>query len=255
MGKIKAMAKYRLSGREWAVLLMFSLTVSSIFLLGNFSFLVSSAFEMGGFTASSYNPIVTLVSAVFGVAVFLVFVPALRLGCERWFLLSAKGESVKLREIFYYFTLKGIRKSVSAYMFCFFRKSAAFALFLFPSACLFGVLYFTFSEGEISLYISYALLGFALLLFVTGMFFYFVYTARYFAYYSIIVSNKAIEPQAALDKSRAITEGAYAKICFFRLSFLLWLPVCILLLPAFWVWGYYMESKAMLSYRNDYLRS
>lgn len=253
MGKAKIMAKYRLDGRMGALLFMFILLFCAVAILGDFSFIINNVFELTGvvFSSATAETLVRIVVPVFGVILFLLVASPLRLGFERWFLLTAKGEKPKFREAFFYFSPKGIRKSIAAFIFCAVRKTAALALFLFPSACLFGVLYFSFGEGEISLYISYALLGFSLTLLLTGLSFYFYYTSRYFAYYSIIVSNEVIKPAYALDRSREITEGAYGKICFFRLSFLPWMFLCLLIFPAFYVWGYYKESKAMLSLRND----
>lgn len=255
MGKIKVMSKYRLVGKTLPVFTAYILILFLSVILGNFSFLISESIKMSGFAFSGVTSEMITKSAVSvtGIILVLVIVSPLRLGCERWFLLSAKGENVKLKELFYYFTPKGILKSVSAVTYSATRKTAAFLLFLFPSFCLSGVLYFSFREGEISLYISYALLAFSIFLFVAGLCFYFVYTARYFAYYSIIVSNKTINPRLAFEKSVEITEGAYLKICFFRLSFLPWFLLCALIFPSFYVWGYYKESRAMLSLYNDKL--
>lgn len=257
MGKAKIMAKYRLVGKGGSLFVIFILFFISLFFLGNFSFLIKEIIKMTGLTFQSQSVETTVFAAlsIIGIILFLLLVSPLRLGCERWFIKAAKGESVRLRELFYYYSPSGLKKSISAFIFCALRKTAALTLFLFPSLCLFGVLYFSFGEGEISLYISYALFGFATLLFILGLVFYFVYTARYFVYYSVIVSNKTISPQTAFDKSMEITEGAYFKLCLFRLSFLPWFLLCVLIFPAFYVWGYYKESRAMLSFRNDFLRS
>lgn len=257
MGKIKVMSKYRLIGKALPMLLIFVLVVFSVFILGNFSYLVSQTFIMSDIDFSSERLKITVKAAVslIGIILLLFIASPLRLGSERWFLLAAKGEGPKLRELFHYFNSYGILKSIAAVLYISLRKAAALILFLFPSMCLFGVLYFSFKEGEISLYISYALLVFTLILFLSGICFYFVYTARSFAYYSIIVSNKSIKPSFAFEKSLEITKGAYRRITMFKLSFLPWFLLCALIFPTFYVWGYYREARAMLSLHNDKLHS
>lgn len=255
MGKIRLMAKYRLDGKWGILLIMFSITLLSALFTGDFSF-IAETLSAGRLNAVYEGINVLKISgAVVGTVLFIIFVPTIKLGCERWFLLTAKGEKPPLSELFHYLNPKGTAKSIKAFMYSVFRRAAAMTLFLFPSVCLSGVLYFSFKEGEISLYISYALLGASLLLFALGQIFYFIYTTRYFAYYPIIVSNESISASDALEKSIEITGGAYRKICLFRLSFIPWLLLCLFIIPAFYVWGYYKESKAMLVIHNGRLHT
>lgn len=255
MGKAKILAKYRLVGKTATLLFIFSVTLALLFLTGNFSLIISKIFGAAEifFDTKAAEVSVSAALSVFGILLLLFIYAPFRLGCERWFLLSAKGEKAGIKEVFYYFNFQGLAKSVSAFLLCFFKKCAALILFLFPSVCLFSVLYFSLKEGEISLTVSYALSVCSLLLFLTGVLFYFFYSSRFFAYYDVIISNEKIKPQSAFEKSLEITEGAYAKICIFRLSFLPWLLLCMLIFPAFYVWGYYRESKTMLCLRNDLL--
>lgn len=255
MGKAKILAKYRLVGKTAVLFVIFSVTVVLLFLTGNFSFIISKIFDISGifFKTKTAEISVSAVLSVFGILLFLFVYPPFCLGCERWFLLSAKGEKAGIKELFYYFTPDGFSKSISAFLFCSLKKCAALILFLFPAACLFFVLYFSLKEGEISLTISYALIICCLLLLSAGIAFYFFYSSRFFAYYDVIISNEKIKPQSAFEKSLEITEGAYGKICLFRFSFLPWLLLCMLIFPAFYVWGYYRESKTMLCLKNDLL--
>lgn len=253
MGKIKIMAKYRLVGKTAPLFFIFSAVLVFTVILGDFSFIIgriTDYYEIT-FKSETAEKAVPVVSSLIGVLLFLLTVPPLRLGVESWFLKGAKGEKASFSDIFGYFSPRGIRKSVAAVLFCAFRKTLALILFLFPSLCLFGVIFFSFDDGEISLYVTYALLAAAVLLLVLGLGFYFVYSARYFAYYSIIVSNETIKAESAYEKSIEITKGAYGRLCLFRLSFLPWVLLCVLVFPAFYVWGYYKQSKVMLSFHND----
>lgn len=255
MGKIRLMAKYRLVGKWHLLFFIFCITSFVIIFTGDFSFIAQTVVQAGlNFRSNRLNT-VKIVSAIMGTVLFLLVVPTIKLGCERWFLMTASGEEPRLKELFFYFSASGVRKSVGAFLFCAFHKTAALVLFLFPSVCLSGVLYFSFGEGEISLFISYAFLVSIIFLFVSGLIFYFIYTARYFAYYPVIVSNEAISPSVAFEKSVGMTCDAYRKICFFRLSFIPWLILCLMIIPAFYVWGYYKESKAMLCLHNDKLHT
>lgn len=257
MGKIKIMAKYRLVGETSKLFFAFSLGLLITVILGNFSFLAFEAMRAAGVSFSDYvteNAVYALLSAA-GIIIFLTVYAPLRLGTERWFLFVGKGEKAPVTELFYYFLPRRIIVSIRAVLFCAVKKTAAFLLFVFPSACLFGVLYFSLGEGEISAYVSYAVFAFAAVLFLSGLVFYFIYSARYFAYYSVYVSNETIKPNEAFEKSMEITHGAYGRISFFRISFLPWFLLCLPVLPAFYVWGYYKEAKAMLCLRNDALHS
>lgn len=255
MGKAKILAKYRLHGKSATLLFIFSLTVILLFLSGDFSFIVSNLFDTAGifFDTRIVEISVSAALSLLGISLLLFLYAPFRLGCERWFLLNARGEKAGLKDLFYYFTPTGFTKSVSAFLFCLFKKCAAFLLFIFPCVCLSVVLYFSLEEGEISLTISYVLLAFSAFLLLTGMAFYFFYSSRFFAFYDAVIANEKIKPRTAFEKSLEITEGAYAKICLFRLSFLPWLLLSVLVFPAFYVWGYYRESKTMLCLRNDLL--
>lgn len=254
MGKSKIFAKYRLIGRNTTLFFAFSAVVLSFVIFGDISYFVFGIFDRLNIVFSSFfaESAVRISVCTAGIILFLLIVSPLWLGCERWFILCAEGKRAKFRELFYYFSAAGISKSVCAVIYSTARKVSALILFLFPSACLFGVLYFSFIEGEISLYISYALFGFAVTLFLTGLCFFYIYTARYFAFYSIIITEPEIKVHNAFEKSVRLTEGAYGKISIFKLSFLPWFLLCALILPSFYVWGYYKESKAVLNLKGSF---
>ena len=256
MGKLKIIAKMKLLGESAPLFLMFVLGFFVLFFFGNFSFIISLIIERFGLFMASmgYKMITELCACAVGIILFVIFAAPLRLGREKWFLMKAKGEEPPFSEIFSYFNPKGIKKSVSAWMYNLFLRLSYGLVFFFPFLCLSGVLFSCMRNAETAFYVVVALCVFDTILFVLGLVFSFIYSANFFLYYYIVVSNDNIKPRRAYEKSREIAGGGIKKICRFKVSFSLWWLLCIFILPAFYVWGYYKQSSALLAYRNEYLQ-
>lgn len=256
MGKLKIIAKMKLLGESAPLFLMFVLGVFVLFVFGNFSFIISLIIEKFGFLVSSVNAkmITELCACAVGIILFTIFAAPLKLGREKWFLMKAKGEDPSFTEIFSYFNPKGIKKSISAWCYNLFLRLSYGLVFFFPCLCLSGVLLSCMRNSETAFYVVVALFVFDVMLFILGLIFSFIYSANFFLYYYIVVSNNNIKPKRAYEKSREIASGGIKNICRFKLSFSLWWLLCIFVIPAFYVWGYYKQSGALLAYRNEYLQ-
>lgn len=258
MGRIKIIAKSHLLGNTLPILVAFIVALSAIVISGDFSFIFSYLLRLPLISDLVSTPFADRIArislSVVGIVVSVLVVPPVKLGIERWFFLRAKGEQVKVGDVFYYFTLSRFLRSQGAFWYSFLIRSGVFFFFQFPALCIFGVLYTAVLQGESSytIVISLALAG--MLIAALGLGFYFVYSADWFMYYYIIVSNDTIKLGKAYKFSTTLVKNAIGRLCLFKLSFLPWWLLCVFVFPVFYVWGYYKQSLAVLAYRNEYLK-
>ncbi len=258
MGRIKIIAKSHLLGNTLSVLMIFVITLSAIVVSGNFSFLFSYILRLpfisGILATQEALRIAKITFSVIGIVISILVVPPLKLGSERWFFLRAKGEKLKVGDLFNYFHLSSFLRSQSAFWYCTLVKTGVFVFFQFPAICVSGVLYSAAVQGESSYMIVVALAVAAAFLSISGSGFYFVYSAGWFMYYYIIVSNDTINLNKAYNFSVKLVKNSISKVCLFKLSFIPWWLLCVFVFPVFYIWGYYKQSLAVLAYRNEYLK-
>lgn len=254
MGRIKLTAKSHLLGNTLPLLLVFMVLISVITLSGDFSLLVSYLFRIPALsalvsTAFSYR-MLRITLSVIGIVISALTVPPIVLGADRWFVLKATGEETRVRDVFYFFGISRFLRSQSAFWYSFFIRAGVFLFFQFPAVCVFGVLYSSVKYGETAYAIVISLLISGILLLLTGLVFYFIYSADWIVYSYIIVSDDTVSLHNAYILSSEFAKNNIGKICFLRLSFVPWWLLSVLVFPLFYVWGYYKQTFAVLAYEN-----
>lgn len=254
MGRIKLTAKSLLLGNTLPLLAVFTALVSVIVLSGDFSFLTSRLLGislLNRLTVTAFSlRMLKITLSVTGIVVSVLAVPGMSLGIERWFMLKAKGEAVRIRDIFYFFRISGFLRCQSAFWYSFFIRAGVFLFFQFPAICLYGVLYTAVLQVEAAYSVIASVMAAGLLLSFTGAAFYFVYSAGWLLYPFIIAADEALSPSEAYECSLGLVRERVGKICIFRLSFLPWWLLCIFVFPLFYVWGYYRQSLAVLAFEG-----
>lgn len=258
MGKLKLIAKSYLLGDTFAVLSVFVITLTAIVFSGDFSFIISSLLKLGfssfRLLSKENEQILKIVLSSVGIILFIIITPPLKLGVERWFFFRAAGEDTKIKDLFRYFIPSLFLRAQMGFWYATVIKSAVFIFFLFPSLCIFGVLYSSTLVGEASLAILFSLFVTDVILLLIGLSFYFIYSANWFMYYYIIVANETIKLSKAYKYSEGLMKKSNMRVCTFKLSFAPWWLLCAFIFPTFYVWGYYKQSMAVLAYRNEYLK-
>lgn len=258
VGRIKIIAKSHLLGSTLPIFTIFIIAVSAIAVSGDFSFLVSYILNLplinNLISTGEARSIVKIILSVIGIIITIIVIPPVKLGIERWFFVRAKGENAKVRDLFYFFEFSRFLRSQSAFWYSTAIKTAVFFFFQFPALCIFGVLYSAAFQGESSYTIVLALMVSGVMLALAGLGFYFVYSADWFMYYYIIVSNDTIKLSKAYRFSVKLVKNSIGRVCLFKLSFFPWWLLCVFVFPIFYVWGYYKQSLAVLAYRNEYLK-
>lgn len=254
MGKLKILAKSHMLSKTAPIFCTFSVCLSVLVFTGNFSLFVSYIVsEFAVFNNISVKNAIIVISSVIGIVLLIFLCAPLRLGRERWFMMNAKGENPKFKEIFFYFSKGKFFRSIGAWLYVIIIKLASASVFFFPAICLFGVLYYCVAYYTTAFPIILCLTIADGLLFVLGAVFMFVYSGEFILYYPIIVSNETITFARALTYSKKMTSPVLLKISIFRLSFAPWWLLCLTVIPTFYCWGYYKQAVCELAYRNEYL--
>lgn len=258
MGKLKLIAKSYLLGDTFAVLSVFVITLTAIVFSGDFSFIITSLLELAFSNFRSLTgekeQMLKIILSVVGIVLFIIITPPLKLGVERWFFFRAAGEKTTVKDVFRYFGISLFLRGQMSFWYASIIKSAVFIFFQFPALCVLGVLYSSAFVGEASFAILLSLFITGVILSLIGLSFYFLYSENWFMYYYIIVANETIKLSKAYKYSEGLMKKSHVRVCAFKLSFAPWWLLCIFIFPAFYVWGYYKQSMAVLAYRNEYLK-
>lgn len=254
MGRLKILAKSHILSKTAPILFTFTVWLSALLFLGNFSIIVSYGTDFVGLSENSAKNLLTALSSFVGIFLFIMLLAPLNLGKERWFMLNARGGDVKIREMFYYFNSKRIFHSVAVCCLSALMKISAAAVFFFPFLCLSGVMFYCIAYHTTAFALIACLFVADTLLFAVGCGFMFIYSGTFLMYYPIAVSNEHISPTRALSYSRAMTSPVLLKIAAFKLSFAPWWLLCLAIIPSFYCWGYYKQSLSELAFRNEYLK-
>lgn len=193
-------------------------------------------------------PVALLITGCAALA-YLLILPPLFLGYKSWYYHSSGGEGDNLLQLFVYFS------SFRLYFRAFFysiglliRKVFWLAFFSLPGAGLIGVLYYyAYYLDVLTDHTSQVLAGagicFGGFLLLAGWLMLAVFFQRYALAPYYLAEGKG--PHAAFRKSVAAASGNVAKLFFFKLSFLGWWILCLLILPVLYANPYQNTAVAI----------
>ena len=255
-GSIKKQAKSQLSNNNWGKAVV--ITLLTLF-LGSINKTLESLLDgLADFRINFnvtgrfvQNPIINALAIhtahwmidvlLFVISLFIVF--PVSIGVIRWAYKVANGESPNIDEVFYYFRNKNLYvRSIKFSLLLTLRTILIFALCTLPgiiiSICSAFVDNINYDLGNIMLFVGTVITFIGL---IAAM----ILLVRYFlAQYLFIIDDEA-NPNECIKASWKMMNGNVMKVIELILSFILWILLCCLVIPIFYVMPYMMVSQAI----------
>lgn len=193
--------------------------------------------------------------SVFSEQTFLIIFPAasllisialiapLRLRLQIKHLLLARGINASERIDM---GLSGILKACEMSVCLFFIKLFWFAVFEAIPVISSAFFIYHNTRNAVSLRAAFIFFSGMLILAVAGLGFYFLYTQRYSKSMFYLACYKDFTVTEAISESIKRTKDKCADILFFKLGFVPWFLLCVLVFPVFFVVPYYKQSITCL---------
>lgn len=172
---------------------------------------------------------------------------AFRSGTDRYYLKKALGESVRGRDVLFYFRPENVPSLVRFYLCLWARRLVNLLLCFFPALLTLSGLFYYVLYGRASLRVSMLLFFSVLLLCANGFVYYlrlnsFLFLARY-----CFASGGFSKSRELFGFSYRRLEGKRGEVLRKKLGFAPWLLFCVLVFPVSFVRSYYMEEMAELA--------
>ena len=239
-GKIKIFSKANMLDQNLKMTLVLVITALISIILNNtfvFSEILLQLPQLNVYTGPTLKDFILVMSGVVSYALIMPF----NYGRDIWFYENARKNKLSLKKLFSYYSA---RKSVGAIKITFFvqlRKFFAALLFMIPSFALGGYLLFALRQG-IGQWILIVLSVSVILLSVTGAFFAFVFSQRYFLSSYLWYENEPCKANEIIKLSTQIMENKCFETAMLKLSFFPWWLLCVLVFPTVYVYPYYKLS-------------
>lgn len=231
--RIKLSAKSALTGSQTKTVLILSAIMLLIPIFSLCNYAITFVPFLSGDYFSVIFPAVTLLVSIATVA-------PLRLKMQIKHLLLARKSNHSYRADI---GLSGMLKACEMSICLFFIK--LFWLAVFEIIPITATIIFLL-KGTISLRSAFVFFSGMLVLVLAGLGFYLVYTQRYSKSWFYLACYKDFSVSDAISESIKRTRNKCADILFFKLGFVPWFLLCILIFPAFYVVPYYKQSITCL---------
>ncbi len=247
IGHLKLQSKYLLAGSNLnSIFLMFiSLVAASI--CGGICTGTQFLLEMDSINSAllskwAYLPaVIKLILAVIFLVCAILLLTPLRTGREAWFLSTAGGKKPKASRILFWYKPSNAFKSARFWCCLTLLRLMWAFVFLSPGLILFTVCWVMLTKNTIEVNLLIALLCSGSAAILIGSVFFLIASQRYFLSSLNLAKNPRTGIIYSIKKSTAQTEGQCLKIFLFKLSFLPWFMLCVLIFPAAYVWPYYKQ--------------
>ena len=239
-GKIKIFSKANMLDQNLRMTLVLVITALISILLNNtfiFGELLLQLPEINMNTEPTLKDFILVMSGVISYVVIMPF----NYGRDMWFYENARKNKLSLKILFSFYSVK---KSIGAIRISFWvqlRKFLITILFMIPSFALGGYVFYALKEG-IGQLLFIVLSVSVILLSVTGFFFSFVYSQRYFLAQYLFYENEPCKVNEVIKLSTQIMENKCFETAMLKLSFFPWWLLCVLIFPTVYVYPYYKLS-------------
>ncbi len=243
-GKIKIFSKANMLDQYLKMTLVLALTVflsiffNNTYILGEMLIrlpkigeLVSSAVKIAFFV-------------LLGIVSYAALVP-FRFGRDMWFYENSKKNRQKLKTLFSYYNPKKSFRAMKIVLLVQLKKLFITLLFLVPFAAIGGYILYSLKDG-IGQKLLYILVISDALLLITGLFFSFVFSQRYFLAPYLFYENEPCSAREVIKLSTEIMEEKCFETAFLKISFFPWMLLYVFVFPAAYVYPYY---KLSVSYK------
>lgn len=176
-----------------------------------------------------------------------VFFCAVTTGEEALYSGRAERKKYCFRRFMYWMKPTLSLKAAGLHFILFILKTFWTIIFFIPVIAVVFVITATAFSGGIELYLFISLCIGALILSVIGFTFRFIIIQRYFLANYLLVSNPDIGIVQCIKQSINLLEGHIFTVVKFKLSFLPHLLACLLILPVFFVYPHYKQSRTIIA--------
>ena len=178
-----------------------------------------------------------------------VFYCAVTMGEEAWYSGRTERKKYCFRRFMYWMKPTLSLKAAGLRLVLFALKAFWTILFFTPAVAVAFVIVATAFSGGIEIYLFLSLCIGALILTAIGFTFRFVIIQRYFLANYLLVSNPDLGIIQCIRQSVNLLEGHIFTVVKFKLSFLPYALACLLILPVFFVYPYYKQSRTIIAKR------
>lgn len=243
--------RLRLKGRilltDNVILISLLLSTTVMLLLCiNFFVLVYELFLRSHLEAvlSSYISLADMSVAFLLLAISYTVCLQVKLGADRYFLRLSQKKGSSVVDIFYYFSP---RRAVSATVFSLrlgLLRLLWLAVAFFPCGiCLFLLL--SASYGGVSYLVAVVLAAGTLAFLFSGIYFYRNISASLFLARYHFIRGDCLNFRQMISSSQESMKKRKTTLFRLKMSFIGWFLLCLFILPAGYVWGYYKQTLAV----------
>lgn len=176
-----------------------------------------------------------------------VFYCTVSMGEEAWYSGRTERKKYCFRRFMYWMKPTLSLKAAGLRFILFSLKAFWTILFFLPTAAVAFVIVATAFSGGIEIYLFLSLCIGALILSVIGFTFRFIIIQRYFLANYLLVSNPDLGIIQCIRQSVNLLEGHIFTVVKFKLSFLPHFLACLLILPVFFVYPHYKQSRTIIA--------
>ncbi len=239
-GKIKIYSKANMLGQYLKMALVLVISVFFAVLLNNTFLLGELISELLDGNRYFVKAVRIAFFVILGVLSYIALLP-LSVGRDVWFYENSKKNRLGVRKLFSYYSPKKSPAAVRLMILIHIKKLLITLLFLIPAATIGTYLVMSLGEGIGRKLIVTLAVSFVLLL-LSGLFFSFIFSQRYFLAPYLFYENEPCRVRDIVSLSAKIMENRCFQTAFLRLSFVPWMLLYVLLFPAVYVYPYYKLS-------------
>ncbi len=176
-----------------------------------------------------------------------IFYCTLSLGEEAWYSgrLTYKKNCFK-RFIYWFRPSKAIKAlSLKATLLC--LKLFWTVVFLLPATVTASIIFITAFSGGIEIHLFLSLLCGTSILLICGLIFRFIFIQRYFLSEFILSKNPNNGVIQSIRQSKNLIDGHIFRVVVFKLSFIPIFLSCLLIIPLFFVYPHYKQSRTIIA--------
>ncbi len=239
-GKIKIFSKANMLDQNLKMTLVLVITALISIILNNTFVLGEILLQQPQINLYTEPEIKDFILVMIGVISYVIIMP-FNYGRDIWFYENARKNKLSIKKLFSYYSVKKFVGAIKITFSVQLRKFFATFLFMIPSFVLGGYLLYSLRQG-IGQWILIVLSVSVILLSVTGAFFAFVISQRYFLSSYLWYENEPCKVNEIIRLSTQIMENKCFETAMLKLSFFPWWLLCVLIFPTVYVYPYYKLS-------------
>ncbi len=243
-GKMKIFSKANMLEQNFKMSLVLVITVLISLFLNN-TFIIGELVSRIPSVSLFLSPVTKNILLVLVGVLSYVAVSPFNYGRDIWFYENARKNKLHLGKLFYFYRFKKSFGAIKIVFSVHLRKFLVTLLFLTPSIAIGGYILYALREG-IGQLIFITLCVSTVLLAVTGAFFSFAFSQRYFLVPYLYFENEPCRASEVIKLSGKIMEKKCFETAMLKLSFFPWWLLCVLVFPTVYVYPYY---KLTISYK------